>query len=157
MKKICPKNFKSGFTLIELLVTISIMGILFSVGIAAYNQFNRKQIVVQAAKTFKNDLRLAQSKALAGEKPTGCTNSLNGYQVSFSSDSYSLSAICSASVLVKTVPLPQNVTFSSVPSSILFRVLAQGTNLSANQTMTLTGFDVTQIQTVTVTPSGEIN
>lgn len=151
MKKDCPSLF--GFTLIELLVVVSIIGILFGVGISAYNQFNRRQILTQAAKALKSDFRLAQSKALSGEKPEGCTGSLNGYQVDFPNDSsYNLSALCSTPVLVKSVPLPQNVTFSSVPTPILFKVLAQGVNRT--QTINLTAFGRTQ--TVTVTSSGDI-
>ncbi len=157
MKKICPKTF--AFTLIELLVVVSIIGILFGVGISAYNQFNRRQILVQAAKTLKGDLRLAQSMALAGEKPVDsagqplCTGSLTDYQVSFTENTYDISAICPNTVLVKSVSLPQNVTFSPVPTPILFKVLAQGVN--GAQTINLTAFGGTP-QTVTVTSSGDI-
>jgi len=154
MKKPCPTKI-SGFTLIELLVVVSIIGILFGVGIAAYNQFNRRQILIQAAKTLKGDLRLAQSMALAGEKPEGCIGSLNGYQVSFTGNTYDIRAICPNAVSVKNVPLPTNVTFSGTPAAILFKVLAQGTNVNETQPpITLTAFGGTQ--TVTVTSSGDI-
>ncbi|MGB9613813.1 MAG: pilus assembly FimT family protein, partial [Candidatus Margulisiibacteriota bacterium] len=35
----------TGFTLIELLVTISLIGILFTIGIASYIDFSRRQTV----------------------------------------------------------------------------------------------------------------
>lgn len=148
MKKSCP-----GFTLIELLVVISIIGILFTIGIAAYSEFNRGQILSQAAKNFKNDLRQAQSKALSGEKPAGCTIALTGYQVTFTANSYTLNALCPNTVLVKTTSLPQNVTFSGSPGNILFKVLTQG--VEGAQTITLTAFSKTK--QVAITAVGEIN
>jgi prepilin-type N-terminal cleavage/methylation domain-containing protein len=63
MKKSCL-----GFTIIELLVTISIIAILFGLGAAKYNEFNRRQIIAQAANELKSNLILAQDKALSGEK-----------------------------------------------------------------------------------------
>lgn len=152
MKKSCPPQ--TAFTLIELLVVISIIGILFTIGMAAYNEFNRGQILSQAAKNFKNDLRLAQSKASSGEKPAGCIGTLSGYQVTFTANSYTLNALCPNTVLVKTTPLPQNVTFSPVPTTpILFKVLAQG--VSQGVTIILSAFDKTQ--QITVGISGGIN
>src|SRR4030042_3903407 len=103
MKKTCP-----GFTLIELLVVFSVIAILFTIGFASYQSFNRKQIVVQAAKELKENLRLAQNKASVGEKPTGCTGTLNGWQVAFSGDSsYQIQAVCPPNTVnFKTITLP---------------------------------------------------
>lgn len=149
-KKSCPHQ--TAFTLIELLVVISIIAILFTIGMAAYNEFNRSQMLSQSAKTLKNDLRMAQSKALSGEKPTDCTGTLEGYQVVFTNNSYTLNALCPNAVLMKSTNLPQNVTFSS-PPTILFKVLTRG--VENWQTITLTAF-TTKTQTVTVSASGEI-
>jgi len=122
MKKACL-----GFTLIELLVAVSVMGIVFSVGVAQYQEFNRRQIVLQAAQDLKSDLRLAQDKALAGEKPSGC-ETLEGYRLSFTSEkNYKIEAVCSGGVTseVKSVDLSGNVTGPS-GEWVLFKVLAQG-------------------------------
>ena len=122
MKKACL-----GFTLIELLVAVSVMGIVFSVGVAQYQEFNRRQIVLQAAQDLKSDLRLAQDKALAGEKPSGCVT-LEGYRLSFTSEkNYKIEAVCSGGVTseVKSVDLSGNVTGPS-GEWVLFKVLAQG-------------------------------
>lgn len=152
------KKTVRGFTLIELLVTMSIIGILFGIGFAKYNEFNRRQILAQTAQELKNNLRLAQNKALAGEKPTtGCTT-LDGYQVNFSSgtpDSYTIQAKCSEGPVgtAKTFKLPSTVKFTSPPSPILFKVLAQGVEGASTITLRFSGVGD---EAVTVTETGEI-
>jgi len=153
MKKFCPTLF--GFTLIELLVAISIIGILFGVGITSYNQFNRRQILEQTARNIKEDLRMAQSKALSGEKPTGCSGILHGYRVNFYSSNYTIFAICQNPIQIKNFTLPSGITFSSYPASILFKVLGQGVIITGATDITLSAFS--QTRTITVTSSGEIN
>ena len=153
MKKICP-----GFTLIELLVTISIIGVLFGIGVAKFNEFNRRQILDQAAQELKSNLRLAQDKALAGEKPTGWCNqpnqTLRGHQLRFGSSSrYLIEAVCSSGEPqeVKSVVLPSTVTGPN-GTSVLFKVLAQG--VDGATTITLSGYGETR--PVMVTTTGEI-
>ena len=70
------KKNSSGFTLIELLVVFSIMGILMSLGMSTYSEYNQRQQVVQSARTIKNQLRSAQGKALSGVKD--CSDSMCG-------------------------------------------------------------------------------
>jgi len=144
-----------GFTLIELLIVVTIIGILFGIGIAQYMNFNRSQILEQAAQELKNNLRLAQTKAVNGEKPDGCSV-LDGYRVSFSSNTYMIQAICreSPTGAAKTFSLPSAVKFSSLPSPILFKVLAQGTDLNDDLTITLTAFG--RNKTIKVTKQGKI-
>lgn len=153
MKKSCP-----GFTLIELLVVISIIGILFGLGVAKYNEFNRRQILDQTTQTLRNNLRLAQSVASSGEKPGGCVV-LDGYQVSFSSgtpDSYTIQAKCLGGLVgtAKIFKLPTTVKFTSLPSPILFKVLAQGTDLINDLTISLSSFG--EFKIITVTKTGKI-
>jgi len=160
MKKFCLKNLSSlwGFTLIELLVVVTIIGILFGIGVAQYANFNRSQILEQAAQDLKNNLRLAQTKAANGEKPNGCSV-LNGYRVSFSSgasDTYTIQAMCGGSPTgpAKTFSLPPVVKFNPLPSPILFKVLAQGTDLRSDLTISLTAFG--KVKTIKVTKQGKI-
>lgn len=146
-----------GFTLIELLVVISIIGLLFTIGIAAYQEFNRGQIVVQAAQELKESLRLAQSKALAGEKPAGCTGGLLGWRISApnNSNSYQLQAVCSgATVSTKIITLPGDLEKKSGPTTILFKVLTPG--VEGAGTITIKGFGNLKQAKVTITASGEI-
>lgn len=145
-----------GFTLIELLVTMSIIGIIFGIGVAAYTQFNRRQILDQAAQELKNNLRLVQGKALAGEK--NCSGgTMEGYEVTFSSTSYSFRAKCGLNYGTSTIiNLPSSVTVTTFPSPnpILFKVLGQGTNINISTTIVLSGFGSTR--TITITSAGEI-
>ncbi|MDP3955260.1 MAG: prepilin-type N-terminal cleavage/methylation domain-containing protein [bacterium] len=176
MKKFCPgftlmrtrlcRNLVSvhAFTLIELLVVMSIIGILFSIGIAGYSNFNRKQILTQAVKTLKSDLRLAQSKASSGEKDytAGCTNStvLEGWFVSFLSSParYEIYGKCGGIKYgTKNIDLPSGVTFIPMPSPnpIQFLPLARGVSITSPLTITLKSNSGSQ--TVTISPSGDIN
>lgn len=153
MKRPCP-----GFTLVELLVVASIMAILFSLSTAYYNQFNRSQILNQAVLELKNNLRLAQSMALTGEKPSsGCASplTLDGYQVNFSANLYRIQAKCSGALAgtEKVFNLSSAVAFQPVPAvPVLFKVLAGG--VTGSGPITLSAFGTTK--TVTVTSTGEI-
>lgn len=145
-----------GFSLIELLISITIFGILVGIGMASYNEFNKTQTLKQAALNLKNDLRVAQNKALSGEKTT-CAQ-LDGYRVTFSNPQpdqgqYVLAAACAggSSVNVDSVLLPKNIFFNPLPSSLLFKVLGQGVQTA--RTICVSGF--TKIYKLSVTVSGE--
>lgn len=155
----------TGFTIIELMVVVAIMALVFGLGYAQYQNFNRRQILNQAALNLKNDLRDAQNRSLSGEKPTICgVNILGGYKVKIDTavnNLYFISVACpeTSEAPIKSVTLPQNVNFSSrpTPNPILFKVLAQGTNIPSGSqaTITLTAFG--KYQDVTVSPSGDIS
>ncbi len=159
MKKTCSKNSSSkfGFTLIELLVSISIIGIVFGLGIAAYTRFNRRQILFQAAQDLKSNLRLAQDKAMAGEKGTECGDAftLQGWYVSFATESYQVYGMCDGQTFgPPAIDLTKrNVTIDSpLPGTIRFKPLGQG--VEGATTITLSGKGGTE--TITVTEAGEI-
>lgn len=148
------KLMKKGFTLIEILTATSIMTLLFGIGMIRYNEFNQTQTLKQTALKLKNDLRMVQNKALAGEKPAlGCTV-LDGYKVTFTATTYQYQATCSPAALgpATTYSLPASVSFSSYPSSIIFKVLGQGVNAAG--TICLAGFS--KYYKLVVTVSGEI-
>lgn len=131
MVKKLPGNF--AFTLIELLVTISLIGILFTIGIASYIDFSRRQIVTQAARQIVEDLRMAQSLAANNQKPQDplpC-GTLNSYTFIFDSDnSYTINPDCTGPVYVgesiKTgsVLPPPDLTLSGF-TQVKFKVLRQ--------------------------------
>lgn len=151
MKKTCL-----GFTLIELLVVISVVGILFTIGVARYQAFNRRQLLVQAAQNLKSNLRLAQDKALAGEKD--CLGRLDGFRVSLAADSYSIRSQCDNGFNfgpATSFSFPPGITKTSDTSLIFFKVLAQGVEITGSSEVILSGFGG-ETESITVTEVGEI-
>lgn len=126
-----PKSL--GFTVIELIVVIAVMAILSGLGLVAFNQFNRKQAVVSTARMVISDLRLAQSKAYASEKPLECvSSSLTGYQflINASNDGYSIVASCPpAEKEIKKISFPQGITVTDGFTEIFFKSLRQGLDI----------------------------
>lgn len=165
MKKICLKSF--GFTLIELLVVVSVIGLLFTVGIASYQEFNRKQTVSQSAKNVISGLRLAQSKAISGEKDSSkCGNPLksrlNYWSFSvLSGNKYQIQGNCTnndakppktITFSTQEFSLPSNVSLSS--PEIRFLPFTQGVNQPAS--LCLSGYNNTYFYKISVTSTGEI-
>lgn len=164
------KKSARGFTLIELLVTMSIIGILFGIGYAKYNEFNRRQILAQAAQELKNNLRFAQDKAMAGEKDCSVgvcggddgkcgTNdanekSLDGWFLNPGVNDYQVFGTCGGQVFnSRTINLSnRGITIPSPPSAIHFKPLGQG--VEGASTITLSGLAGTE--DVIVTETGEI-
>lgn len=154
---------KKGYTLIEILVALTIVGLIFGIGYVNFRDFSRRQALTGTARSVMGDLRLAQEQALAGKKPTlaACNspNLLNGYDFRVTgSSSYQLEANCSGgSVVTKSVTLPPGITSSTPsPNPITFKILGQGTNLTAEATITLTQTGSSNTRIVTVSPGGEI-
>lgn len=156
-------NENKGYTLIEILVALTIVGLIFSIGYVNFRDFSRRQALAGTARAVMGDLRLAQEQALAGKKPdvVACNppNKLNGFNFRVTgTSSYQLEANCSGgNSLTKAVTLPTGVSISTPsPNPITFKVLGQGTNLSANATITLTQSGTSNTRVVTVSPGGEI-
>ncbi|WKZ25735.1 MAG: prepilin-type N-terminal cleavage/methylation domain-containing protein [bacterium] len=147
----------SGYTLIELLVGISIIGIVFSIGLAGYREFSRRQELVGVIKRIVADLRLSQQLAIGGQKPEGeVCNVLDGYSFSrISQTEYNLIANCSnANHIIKVVELPSNVSLTQ--GSVMFKALGQGTNLEENLTFTVTNVVSSSTGTVTIGVGGNV-
>lgn len=167
MREICPtKIFRkfsrvnSGFTLVELLIATSIMGILFSLGMAQYMKFNRQQVLDQAVLELKTNLHHAQNMALAGKKE--CTEgAFDGILVKAIDDErYQISSSCNKGAQTTEIgeyKVPQGIrrTGGLEDPGILFKPLTGGTNLSDDETITLT-FRSEMTGEVKVTPSGKI-
>jgi hypothetical protein len=125
--------------------------------IANYNSYNDIQTLKQAALTLKNNLRFIQSKAISGEKPeSGCTELL-GWTILFTETSYTYQPSCSDGLVtpVTTVDLPSSVKFLPIPSPFSMNVLARGTSLPSDTTISLTA--VGKTYQILVSPSGDIN
>lgn len=151
------KKTALGYTLIELLIVITLVTLLFSLGMAQYNQFNRRQILVKARDELISNLRLAQGKSLAGEKPDACLDEiLTGHKLKFvNNQSYKIVAVCNIEVDLKTdISLPAEVTKQSGPNEVFFKGLSQGTDIDGQAEIILAGFSETK--TITITATGEI-
>ena len=152
----------SGFTLIEVLISLTIIGLLFGFGFVSFRDFSRRQAVVSAGRAVIGDLRLAQSKALSGEKPASCNgaNTLSSYSFQIiNSISYKVVANCLAgNVDIKIENLPDGISMSPASGTISFKVLGQGTNITAGGSfvITLTQAGTNNTSLVTVTSGGEI-
>jgi len=141
-------HWRLGFGLFELMVVVTIIGITISVITASFLTFERNQRVKSAASTMKNEIRLAQSKALSGDKGPGlavCQENytLVGWYVNITkSDTnffYTASGDCNNpstgefQFLGKIVNLPKGVKINNVyyngasynSANILFRPLEQ--------------------------------
>jgi len=162
MKKTCSKSSILGFTLVELLIVISILAILFSIGLVQYTRFNRQQILGQAVLGLKNNLAYAREMALSGKK--NCEGVFDGILVRFdgTENEYGLYSSCNNKtdlVLIATYKV-EPVSLGSLPvgNEILFKSLNSGTNFSEEQTITLVASSGGTGNTagVTVAPSGKL-
>ena len=155
--------------MLEILVVMTIIGLLFTFGYASFRDFSRRQALVGIAKQVQGDLRLAQEKALSGEKPSNvnCTAAgqvLNAYNFVVSSSSYTIQADCSGGTVdYETVILPVgiSITVSGVTlpptNTIKFKVLNNGTNIDSAGTAVVTLSQANSPdQVVTVTAAGQI-
>lgn len=147
-----------GYTLIEILVAIGIISLIFSFGYAGLREFSQRQVLISAGRSLRNDLRLAQSKAISGEKPTGCSV-LDGYRVKVSSNTYSILAVCAKvemSVNKDNIEIPEGITAST--KSITFKALGEGTDLPKGSILTITLAQTATGRTldIVVTSGGEI-
>ncbi len=153
----CPtKPWRSGgFTFIELIVVVAILMVLSLGVIVNYNSYTDREHVRQSGLTLKSDLRLTLSKVNSGVKYETC-QTLESYDISFSTSSYTITPRCSNGVDASTtVNLPKDVTFQPVPSTIRLLPLSVGTDLLADTIITLTGISSTY--TITISPSGTIS
>jgi len=167
----------NGFTIIEILATVTIMGILFTIGIVSYTSFNRKQMVVQSAKNIINTLRLAQSKALNGEKDTSVCGTvvatmktLDAWYFEVSANSYEIYGKCLGLAdefggknfdLPTASPLSYSITqigTSPLPPIRFIRFLPITGATNGRYTICITGFaDAAYTYKISVEKMGEIN
>ena len=159
MKRTFPKSI--GFTIIELMVSVGVLMLLTGGLLASYNNYTQGQQLKQAALTLKANLRLAQSRALSGLKPSSGCSELVGYAVSFTFSTYSVQAQCTNGVTqtlvgaTTDVSLPSTISLVAPPSSVVFGILTRGL-MSANSAVTLklTGFG--KNYQLVISPNGDI-
>jgi prepilin-type N-terminal cleavage/methylation domain-containing protein len=162
-----------GFTLVELLIVVSVIAIMSSLGIAAYVNFNRTQIIVQTTDKIISDLRLAQSLASNNQRPTRpddptdkqgfCGSAaLSGYSFRITGDhSYGLFAVCSSTPLsemnIHSVTVPSVIHLTPLDWRADFKVLRQGVSFSRPGTNITVGNEFNKpVKEIIVGEGGEI-
>lgn len=171
-----------AFTLVELMISISIIAILTIAAIPTFSGFSRSQVLAQAFKSLKSDLRVAQSRSLSGATVSGNAkawgihfdNGASQYQIiacspaedpsKYSEYLYS-HARCGGGSPYKTVPLGSQVKINGFTPAggsldIVFdsqngSIYAQGIQQAASVSLSYT--DGTGTQTVTITSGGGIS
>jgi len=146
-----------GFTLIEILVSAVVIVMLTGGGLAAYLDFNNRQILDTATDELRNNLRQARGWAMAGRKMAGCNGSLIGYQFRFlSGNQYQIQLNCTSSgnTTIRTFSYDDKVTINSGQSSFIFYALTGETRIPAFTIVLSLG---SRSRTLTVNTNGEIN
>ena len=158
MRKSC-----SGFTVVELLIILSLIALLFTLGMTQYNRFNRSQTLTKAKGELVSNLRLLQGKAMAAEKPAECgENELDGHRLEFiNNHSYKMVAVCDCTddcpEVKASVNFPSNVIKQLGPDGIFFKVLNRGVEFIGPQPpLVLSLIGSSETQALNLTTSGEI-
>lgn len=153
---------RRGFTLLEVLVAATIISLLSGISLVGYNRFQERQQLNAAKEQLRNDLRLTQQKALAGEKPAGwCAaagQTLTAWRLAFiSATVYEIRGICSTDVAVtdKSVVLTGNASKISGADQIDFAPLT-GAAADISFTLLATTASGNWRATVSVTSAGLI-
>src|SRR3990167_2070667 len=138
------KRLNLGFTIIELLIVMSLLGIATTLVSAAYLSFEKRERVKSAALDLKSNLRLAQNKALSGDKgipgsgeecPAG--NTLVGWFIRLdkNGNSYDLAGSCQpptgedTEFAAKTIQLPEGISLRVITYHGVFDSDLQATNI----------------------------
>lgn len=129
-----------GFSLIELLVVVIVIISITGFSISNYTAFIDTQRLKQGGKTFVNDLRFIQNRAMSSIKSRECGESpLIAYRISFSQNTYSYASVCLNGVFPEAggvFSLPDRIIFSPIPSS--FDIAALTGKPSRSLVITLT-------------------
>jgi type IV fimbrial biogenesis protein FimT len=139
----------AGFSLLELMVTVSIMAILISLGVPAFQDFAMKQRLNAAVNALHNDLLLARAQAIhrdmqviacawtAGSGCTGKTDWTDGWIVF--GDSNEDNNFQDGEPVLRHGQKVENVMIHSTTGRTHFRFYSNGTAPGSNGSISLCG------------------
>jgi len=139
----------AGFSLLELMVTVSIMAILISLGVPAFQDFSLKQRLNAAVNALQNDLLLARAQAIhrdmhvvacpgaASSECTGKTNWSEGWIVF--GDSNEDNNFQNGEPVLRLGQKIENVMIHSSTGRTNFRFYPNGTAPGSNGSISLCG------------------
>ncbi len=151
----------AGLTLIEILVTSAIIMTVSGLGLAAYINFNNRQVLNATTDELKNNLRQARGWAMAGRKFGYCDEDdrLANYQISFSPDDYEYEIALTClesldnSISINSFSYDGKVTINSDQSPVVFSPLTGETG----QTITIDLSLGSRTRQLNINTNGEIN
>jgi Tfp pilus assembly protein FimT len=144
----------TGLTLVEILVTSAIIMTIAGFSLAAYSDFNNRQILNSTTDELKNNLRQARGWAMAGRKTAGCTGNLIGYQVSFLPNfQYRMEAVCPNMVLVNTFFYSDKVVINTGQNQFIFQALTGETGHQFEISLVLGA----RSRSLNINSNGEVN
>lgn len=154
-------RYKKGYTLLELIISVTIIVVVFTIGLANYQSFARRQTLVGATAKIRTDLRLVQELALAARKPEGgVCDSLEGVKIRNTSPTmYEVTAVCKSGEY--DVGMPHDLTdkYRGIRVSnfnILFKILGQGVDTDTDINIVVTNELTSETRQITITKGGEI-
>jgi prepilin-type N-terminal cleavage/methylation domain-containing protein len=129
---------KNGYSLIEMLIVLGLMGIVISIGLAGWTNYQDKKTLDEAGLSLVSQLRSIRSKAVRGEKPgdsisADCLcNSLEAYQVEESSGVLRSVPVCDGNelnnnVCIRNIEIDSGVNWS-LSNNFRFKSLTGQTN-----------------------------
>lgn len=143
-----------GLTLVEILVSLAIIMTIAGLSLAAYTDFNNRQILNSTADELKNNLRQARGWAMAGWKQSDCTGTLSGYKISFNPDDYQyqVAVLCPNEIAVNTFSYSDKVTIN-YDQSFVFQALTGETGDQIQIDLVLG----TRSKSLNINSNGEVN
>ena len=123
-----------GFSLIEILIVITLFGVSASLVTVSYLGFERGQRLGNAAALLKSDIRLAQNKALSGDKGAGGTcaanSTLGGWYVKIvgSGSSYRVAGVCLTGAPLNVSEAEFNPNTVNFPRGVKVNLITYGSN-----------------------------